>query len=139
VHAAARTQIACPPEQVFDMVADMRNETEWNSRVSSAELRSPEPIALGSRFAIVNGGTSYDVTITSYERPSRLVFEASGNPDLTIAYSFTPAGEGTALESDFDFRPKGFLKVLMPLLSPVIRRDVPKQYASLKALCERGK
>jgi hypothetical protein len=27
--------------------------------------------------------------------------------------------------------------VLFPLLAPVIRRDVPKQYASLKALCER--
>jgi len=27
--------------------------------------------------------------------------------------------------------------VVFPLLAPVIRRDVPKQHASLKALCER--
>jgi len=27
--------------------------------------------------------------------------------------------------------------VLFTLLGPVIRRDVPKQYASFKALCER--
>jgi len=137
VHATARTGIACPPEQVFDMVADLRNETRWNSRVSSAELRSAEPIELGSRFAIVNGGTAYDVTITTYDRPSRLVLEASGNPDLTIAYTLTPTGDGTDLESDFDFRPRGILKVVFLLLAPVIRRDVPKQYASLKALCER--
>jgi hypothetical protein len=45
--------------------------------------------------------------------------------------------DGTELESDFDFRPQGALMVLFPLLGPVIRRDVPKQYASLKALCER--
>jgi len=119
------------------MVADMRNETRWHSRVSSAELQSAEPVELGSRFAIVNGGSPYEVTITTYDRPSRLVFEASGNPDLTIAYTFTPAGGGTDLESDFDFRPRGVLKVLFPLLAPVIRRNVPKQYASLKALCER--
>jgi len=137
VHVTARTGIACPPEQVFDVLADLRNETQWNSRVSSAELRSAEPIELGSRFAIINGGTRYDVTITTYDRPSRLVFEASGNPDLTIAYSFTPTGEGTDLESDLDFRPRGVLKVLLLLLAPVIRRDVPKQYASLKSLCER--
>ena len=136
VHLTATTGIACPPEQVFDMVADMRNETRWNSRVSSAELRSGEPIGLGSRFAIVNGGTAYDVTITTYDRPSRLVFEASGKPDLTIAYAFMPTGEGTDLESGFDFRPRGALKVLFPLLAPLMRRDVPKQYASLKALCE---
>jgi uncharacterized protein YndB with AHSA1/START domain len=74
------TRIACPPEKVFDLVADLRNDTQWNSRVSHAELRSPEPIGLGSRFGLVNGGTAYDVTITGYERPSRLVFEASGKP-----------------------------------------------------------
>jgi hypothetical protein len=91
----------------------------------------------GSRFAIVNGGTAYDVTITVYDRPSSLAFEASGNPDLTVAYALTPTEDGTELKSDFDFRPKGPLKVLFSLLAPVIRRDVPKQYASLKRLCER--
>ena len=131
------TRLARPPESVFDMLADLRNDTQWNSRVSQAELRSPEPIGLGSRFAIVNGGTPYDVTITSYDRPSRLVFEASGKPDLTIACTFTPRGDETELESDFDFRPRGALKVVFLLLGPVIRRDVPKQYASFKALCER--
>ena len=137
MRVTATTRIACPPEEVFDTLADLRNDTRWNSRVSSAELRSAEPIGLGSRFAIVNGGTAYDVTITGYDRPSRLELEASGNPELTIACTVTPTGDGTELESDFDFRPKGALKVLFPLLAPVIRRDVPKQYASFKALCER--
>ncbi|HLX31966.1 MAG TPA: SRPBCC family protein [Gaiellaceae bacterium] len=129
--------IACPPEQLFDTLADIRNETQWNSRVSSAELLSGEPIGPGSRFAMVNGGTPYDVTITTYDRPSALGLEASGKPDLTIAYTFTSTDEGTDLEANFDFRARGILKVLFPLLAPVIRRDVPKQYASLKALCER--
>jgi hypothetical protein len=137
VRVTATTRIACPPEDVFDTLADLRNDTKWNSRVSSAELRSAEPIGLGSRFAIVNGGTAYDVTVTGYDRPSRLELETSGNPELTIACTLTPTGDGTELRSDFDFRPKGALKVLFPLLAPVIRRDVPKQYASLKALCER--
>jgi uncharacterized protein YndB with AHSA1/START domain len=137
VRVTATTRIACTSEKVFDTLADMRNETQWNGRVSSAEPRSAEPIGMGSRFAIVNGGTAYDVTITTYDRPSRLAFEASGNPDLTVAYALTPTDDGTELQSDFDFRPKGLLKVLFPLLAPVIRRDVPKQYASLKRLCER--
>jgi Polyketide cyclase / dehydrase and lipid transport len=119
------------------MLADLRNETQWNARVSSAELRSDEPIGSGSRFGIVNGGASYDVTITTYDRPSRLVFEASGKPDLTITYTLRPTSDGTELKSELDFRPRGSLKLLFPLLAPVIRRDVPKQYGSLKALCER--
>src|SRR5262245_54197871 len=100
------------------MVADMRNEPQWNSRVSSAELQSAEPIDVGSRFAIVNGGSTYDVTVTTHDRPSRLVFEASGKPDLTIAYTFTPSGEGTDLEADLEFRPRGALKVPFRLLAP---------------------
>jgi len=136
VRVTATTPIACTSEKVFDTLADMRNETQWNSRVSSAVLESAEPIGVGARFAIVNGGAVYDVTITTYDRPSRLAFEASGNPDLTVTYALRPTGDGTELQSDFDFRPKGFLKVLFALLAPVIRRDVPKQYASLKKLCE---
>jgi hypothetical protein len=137
MRVTAKTAIACPPERVFDTLADLRNDLEWNSRFSTAELLGGEPIGEGSNFAIVNGGSPYDATLTTYERPRRLVVEARGNPDLTITYKLTPAGEGTDLESEFDFRPRGFLKVLFPLLGPVIRRDVPKQYASLKAFCER--
>lgn len=131
------TRIACPPEEVFETLADLRNETRWNSRVSSAELQSAEPIGAGARFTIVNGGTTYDTNIAVYDPPSRLVLEASGKPDLTIAYTLTANGDGTKLESDFDFRPRGALKVLFSLLAPVIRRDVSRQYASLKTLCER--
>ena len=137
MRVTATTGIACPPERVFDTLADPRKEPQWNSRVSSAEMRSAEPIELGSRFTIVNGGSAYDATITTFDRPSRLVFEASGKPDLTIAYTLTQTGDGTELQSDFDFRPTGPRKLLFSLLAPVIRRDVPKQYASLKALCER--
>ena len=136
MRVTATTRIARPPEHVFDVLADMRNETQWNRRVSSAELRSAEPIAVGSRFAIVNGGSAYDATITICDRPSRLVVEASGKPDLSVTYNLTPTAEGTELGSELDFRPKGALKLVFALLAPVIRRDVPRQYASLKAFCE---
>jgi hypothetical protein len=84
---------------------------------------------------MVNGGSPYDVTITTHDRPSRLVLEARGKPDLTIAYTLTPAGAGTDLDSDFDFRPAGAQKLLFAL-GPVIRREIPKQFASLKSFCE---
>jgi uncharacterized protein YndB with AHSA1/START domain len=137
MRVSATTRIARPAEQVFDTLADMRNETQWNSGVSRAELRSAERIGPGSRFEIVNNGTTYDATIATYERPSRLVFEAKGKPDLTITYVLRPTDAGTELVGDLDFHPKGVLTVVFSVLKPVIRRNVKKQYASLKALCER--
>jgi hypothetical protein len=65
------------------------------------------------------------------------VLEASGKPDLTIAYTLTPTEVGTDLASRFDFRPQGAQKLLFAALAPVIRRDIPKQFASFKAFCER--
>jgi uncharacterized protein YndB with AHSA1/START domain len=136
MRVTASTRIESPPEQVFDTLADVRNDALWNSRVSSAELRSREPIGLGSQFAMVNGGSPYDVTITTYDRPSRLVLEARGKPDLTITYALAPAGGGTDLASDFDFKPTGAQRVLFAVMGPVIRREITKQFASLKSFCE---
>ena len=36
VRVTATTRIACPPENVFDVLADLRNDKQWNSRVSRA-------------------------------------------------------------------------------------------------------
>ena len=80
------TRIDSPPAQVFDTLADVRNDAKWNSRVSKADLESPEPIGLGTRFAMVNGGAAYDVTITTYDRPSRVVLEARGKPEIGRAH-----------------------------------------------------
>jgi uncharacterized protein YndB with AHSA1/START domain len=137
MRAAATIEIAAPPERVFDTLADMRNETQWNSGVSVAELRSDEPLAGGSRFHVVNNKTPYDVTLQTYDRPSRLVFEGAGKPDVTITYALTPSAKGTEIAAELVFRPKGLFVPLFAVLAPVIRRDVRKQFASLKALCER--
>jgi uncharacterized protein YndB with AHSA1/START domain len=137
VRVHTSTHIDAPPEKVFDTLADVRNDPQWNSRISSAELHTPEPIGPESRFAMVNGGIRYDVTIATHDRPSRLVLDARGKPDLAIAYTLTPAGGGTDLDSDFDFRPTGVQKLLLAVVGPVIRREIGKQFASLKAYCER--
>jgi uncharacterized protein YndB with AHSA1/START domain len=137
VRAAATIEIACPPEQVFDTLADMRNETRWNSGVSLAELRSDEPVARDSRFDVVNNKTPYDVTLETCDRPSLLVFEAAGKPDVTITYTLTPSTAGTELSGELVFRPKGLLVAVFAVLAPVIRRSVRKEFASLKELCER--
>jgi hypothetical protein len=66
------------------------------------------------------------------------VFEATGKPDVTITYKLTPSAAGTELSGELIFRPKGLLVAVFAALAPVIRRDVRKQFASLKSLCERS-
>ena len=138
MRAAATIEIACPPKKVFDTLADMRNETEWNSGVSVAELQSDEPVARGSRFHVVNNKTPYDVTVKTYDRPSLLVFEGTGKPDVTITYKLAPSASGTLLSAELVFRPKGLFVAAFAALAPIIRRDVRMQFGSLKTFCERS-
>jgi carbon monoxide dehydrogenase subunit G len=136
---SAQSDISRPPEEVFDRMADARNEPAWNSQVSSSELVSGGQVGPGSRFVTVNRGKPYDATITTYERPGRLVFEVTGKPlDVTASFTITSRGEGAHVESRFDFRPKGGMKVMFPLMQAAIRKDVARQADSFKRYCEGG-
>jgi len=130
--------VSRPRQQVFDLMADARNEPRWNSQVSATDLVSDEPVGAGSRFTTVNRGQSYDVLITTYTPSDELVFAVDGKP-MTITgrllFTDTPDG-GTHLSAEFTMQPKGFLKVLFPLMGPAVRKDFPKQFASFKAFCE---
>lgn len=132
-------RIECAPVTVFDLMADVRNEAQWNDGVSRAELTTEEPVGEGSRFLTDHGGPlgQIESTITVFDRPRRLEFGAtSKRMDLAISFTFTEAGSGTLVHGTFDPKPKGVMAVLFPLLRPMIRRDMAKQHQQLKALCE---
>ena len=133
----AEVSIARPRAEVFDLMADARNETAWNSQVTSSELVSDEPIGEGSQFVTVNRGQRYDATITTYDPPNEIVFHVVGKV-LTIVgrFRFADLGSETALRANFDMTPSRHMKVMLPLISPMVRRDFPKQLNSFKAFCE---
>jgi Polyketide cyclase / dehydrase and lipid transport len=130
--------VRCPIEKAFDLMADARNEATWNGPVSRAELVSEEPVGLGSRFLVVNRGQEYVGTISRHERPHQVTFEVDGKQlDITGSFTFTPDADGTAVDAEFDFHPKGTMKLLFPLIAPRVRRDLPRRLASFKSFCER--
>jgi hypothetical protein len=132
-------EIATNSEVAFDAMADARNEVHWNSRVSRSDLVSGEPVQKGSRFRTVNRGQVYEATIKEYERPARLSFEVTGKQmNIKTTFRFAASAKGTVLQGDFEFRPKGFLNVLFPLMHPMIRGDPPKQMGSFADFCAKG-
>ncbi len=136
---SAESDIARPAEEVFDRMADARNEPSWNSQVSRSDLVSDGEVGPGSRFVTVNRGKPYDATITTYERPGRVVFEVTGKPlDITASFTITPRGDGSHVESRFDFRPKGSMKLMFSLMQSAIRKDIARQSESFKRFCEGG-
>jgi len=57
--------IAKPIEEVFDFVADERNEPKYNRQMTSAEMMTPDPIGVGTKFRAMMTGRGVAVELTT--------------------------------------------------------------------------
>jgi carbon monoxide dehydrogenase subunit G len=131
-------QIDCPPETVFDLMADVRNSVHWNTGVSSSELKGGGPVGLGSRFTTVGRGQTFETEVAQYARPGDLRLRTSTKiMDVDGTFDFSHSDGGTRLVMEFDAQPNGVMKLFFPIVLPMIKRDVMKQHLRFKAHCER--
>lgn len=129
--------IDCPPTMAFDLMADVRNLTRWNEGASRADKLSDGPIATGTVFVTVNRGQEMKSTITTFSPPERLDFDVrSDRLDVASTFTFTPSGTGTELVIEFEPKTKGIMKLLFPVLRPIIKRDLAAQHLRFKSFCE---
>jgi len=116
--------IACPRHQVLDLMADARNELAWKSKVSRSELISNEPIGTGTEFKTTNRGQPYVAFITTYDRPDQVGFNVGGKAmEIDASMRFADSADGTRMAAQFDLQPKGFMKLMMPLIAGTVRKD----------------
>jgi deazaflavin-dependent oxidoreductase (nitroreductase family) len=131
------TSYARPPEEVFDLRVDPRHEPEYNSRVLSARKETPGPIGPGTRFAqrVKSFGRTGEVSIllVDCERPHHLVWAiGSTGMDVDGAEEIRQEGEQTTVQWAWDFRPRGVLRVLGPLVGWAGRRLERRVWADMK-------
>jgi uncharacterized protein YndB with AHSA1/START domain len=130
-----------PVEEVFDFVADERNEPRFNPRMRLAEQISDGPIGVGTRFRaeIVSMGRPLEMVIqfTGYERPRRLASSTHmSSTDTQGALTFDPVPEGTRMRWSWEVEPRGILKLMTPLVASMGRRQEERIWTGLKHLLE---
>jgi len=130
-----------PVEEVFDFVADERNEPRYNTQMRSAEQISDGPIGLGTRFRaeMVSMGRTVEMVIefTGFDRPRRLAsMTHMSSMDIQYTLTFEPVPEGTRMRWSGDLEPHGILKLMGPMITLMGRRQEQKIWAGLKHLVE---
>ncbi len=130
-----------PVEEVFDFVADERNEPRYNPRMVSAELMSGEPIGLASRFRaeLKTGRRTMPMMVefTEFDRPRRLASSThSSMMETTGALTFEPRSEGTRMRWSWDVQPRGVLRLMPALVGLIGRRQEQSIWGNLKRLLE---
>jgi uncharacterized protein YndB with AHSA1/START domain len=134
-HITGHVSIAAPAEQVFDTVADSRNEPSFNPAMTSVELLTPLPIGLGTRFRARMGraGTQMAVELTEFDRPHRLGSRTSSSMmETSGVLTFAAEGEGTVMGWNWQVRPKGWVRLLGPLFGLLGGRMERRIWTGLK-------
>jgi uncharacterized membrane protein len=130
-----------PVDEVFDFVADERNEPQYNPHMTRSDLATPEPIGLGSRFhaEITSKGRTTEMTVefTEYQRPQRLgLVSTLSAMTITGGLTFEPVPEGTRMQWSWELAPRGLFRLASPLIARTGRRQEQAIWSNLKRLLE---
>jgi hypothetical protein len=138
-HISGHLRIAAPVARVFDVAADSRNEPSYNPAMHDVELLTPLPIGPGTRFRARLGrrDMEMEVELTEFDRPRRLGSRTtSAMMTTTGALTFEEQGDGTELRWDWEVRPRGWWRVVGPLVGPLGRRMERRIWSGLKRRLE---
>lgn len=137
------TVIARPVEEVFDAVADERNEPTYNPRMTSVAKLTPGPIGVGTRWraTLLAGGRPVVATlrVTEYAPPYRLGCATTmERAVITGRLTFDREPAGTRMTWSWELRPRGLMRLATPLIAFVGRRQEAAIWAALKRQLESG-
>jgi len=129
-----------PIDEVFDFVADARNEPKYNPQMTLAEMVTQGPIGLGSKFhSVMTGALAADMTIefTEFDRPRRLGSTTHlSNMDINGTLLFEPQGQSTKMKWLWNIEARGFLKLLRPIVRRMGERQEWAIWTGLKKVME---
>jgi len=137
------TEIDVPADEAIGYVSDFSNNADWQTGIRSTEWTSPPPIRVGSTY---DQTADYRDTVTSYEITAiesghSITTESRQGATIPITVTRTvhPLGESRCrITVDLVGRPRGFRRIVKPLLVRWARRSVEADYRRLKRLLEES-
>jgi uncharacterized protein YndB with AHSA1/START domain len=131
-----------PTEEVWDYIADLRNDPQWCDKVRSVEQVEGGGPGPGARYVVMHRpipmrkAKELAVTIEEFDPPHRMrIREEDEDGVFDVTYELEPAGDGTRLtqRDRIDWKIPRFQQ---PLAWRLVSRDIASQFAALKRKLE---
>jgi hypothetical protein len=140
-HVRGEIRIDRPVDEVFDYVADERNEPSYNPAMVRVEKLTDGPVGAGTRYraTVVSMGRQVDMLIetTIADRPATLSSVTTmRSARITGTLTFVPEHDATQMTWDWDVTPTGPARILSPVITSVGRRQEAAIWCRLKDVLE---
>lgn len=142
VEVEVSVDIDRPVHDVFVFVEDETNMPAWDADLVKATRTSDGPVAVGSTFHLdikpFMGATQGDGTVVAHEvdRLIELQFDM-GRMKPHVWHRFETSTHGTRFIRRVEVAPGGILKLMSPMMGPMIRKRNVAYLAKLKVLLEQ--
>jgi uncharacterized membrane protein len=131
-------EIARSPEDVFDYCVDLTREPEWNPKAKRVEKVTDGPIGLGTRYeAEFLKGSPMTIELVRFDRP--LEWKSMGRSPRLDAKGegrVSATDNGARLVMRMELRPKGTLRLLLPILGRFMHKQEARNLAAIKEALE---
>jgi Polyketide cyclase / dehydrase and lipid transport len=134
----AEADIRRPAEEVFDYASDPANEPGWNIRVKRIEKLTGGPVGVGARYRMeFTQGPAAISECVRFERPG-FWEHTGGSKIISSGFSGTvvPQGEDSHLLLRMQIRPRGPLRLALPLVCRRMQRELARDVVTIKARLE---
>ena len=131
-----------PLGEVAAYAQEPDNAPKWYVNIRSVEWRTPPPVQVGSRVAFVaqflGRRLAYTYEIVDLVAEARLVMRTSEGPfPMETTYRWETTGaSGTRMTLRNRGEPRGFSKLVAPLMATAMRSANRKDLAKLKSILE---
>jgi hypothetical protein len=134
--------IDCPVSDVFAFVTDATNDPQWHTDAFHAMKTSEGPIRVGTTFTVgisFLGKRDAYWRVVELEPNRREVIDVTAPPfNPTLTYVFEPANGATRFTRRIEVEPRGYVKVLAPLVRRMMQRRNASFMPRLKAALEQS-
>ena len=136
-------EIARGSEEVFDVVADQRNEVHYNPEMTDSVKLTDGPIGVGTKFraTVLSRGKQMEMTIecTGFDRPRRFATRSvMAGAVAEGEVRCDPIPDGTLFSWDWQVSVSGPARIAGPLIGVIGRRQERRIWTGLKRMLENG-
>lgn len=134
--------IECPIATVASYAGDPSNTPEWCRRIESAEWQTDPPITLGSQITFharfMGKRLVYTSEVVEFTPGEQVATRTAPGPfPINTTYTWRAVGDRvTHMTLRNHAEPKGFSRLIAPMVTIVIRRAMLQELAQLKRVLE---